>query len=166
MSALSPALSHTRQANSPLNAHLLPENEHTPKAALRDPPDMQTTASPRVQAAMNNFFPEVVFSLGSDFESSADERHPWMSCLSPEVREPVLAFSQRQTAYTPCEALPLRPLLDYSHHPLVVRARQRMKKYVCRYCGEVLAAGCALGGHITKFHSNVTRRSIRRPRNR
>ena len=30
------------------------------------------------------------------------------------------------------------------------------KKYVCKFCGEIYISGCALGGHISKVHRNVS----------
>ena len=29
------------------------------------------------------------------------------------------------------------------------------KKYNCKFCDEIFNSGCALGGHISKVHSNT-----------
>ena len=110
-----------------------------------------TTASKGANASLH-----CVFSPGSEFSSDADESGQMAhGALSPRLL--FVDLPSRYPAGGP--ALPLRRLLDYDQRPQVLCAGERMKKYVCRYCGEVLTAGCALGGHVTKFHSAQLRRA-------
>jgi hypothetical protein len=43
---------------------------------------------------------------------------------------------------------------------VLVRRRQK-PEYVCQFCGEKFAKGCALGGHMSKRHSNKRNEEMR-----
>jgi hypothetical protein len=36
----------------------------------------------------------------------------------------------------------------------ILKKRQEKPHYACQFCGEVFEKGCALGGHMSKRHSN------------
>jgi hypothetical protein len=51
----------------------------------------------------------------------------------------------------------LKGILDYHIDEVRLLAHRNKKSYVCKYCAEVFASGCALGGHISKIHRGVNR---------
>lgn len=131
------------------------------RLAASDSPDdcralsaQRTTASKAAQRRASRPPPAAVFSPGSEFDSASAQ--PPQTAWEPSP--PRLVFAERPGRAPPAPAVSLRRVLDYAEQPRVLCARERMRKYSCRYCGELLAAGCALGGHVTKFHSSQRRR--------
>ena len=52
----------------------------------------------------------------------------------------------------------LKSFLNLDQHQAIMDAQNLNKTYTCKFCGELFKSGCAMGGHISKIHSGLTKK--------
>lgn len=70
---------------------------------------------------------------------------------------PALCFLARQLAAAPGRMVLLKNLIHGSEQFRALSPARPNRRYVCKYCGDVFASGCAMGGHISKVHRGCSR---------
>lgn len=86
---------------------------------------------------------EAIPEFNSEFENlSLDEDAP----------APTLRFTCKGIDSSPGRLILLKNLMRIGENFPSLSSHKSNRRYVCKYCGDIFASGCAMGGHISKVH--------------
>lgn len=52
--------------------------------------------------------------------------------------------------------------LNIENQEFIMEAMKVKKKYKCEYCAQIFWSGCALGGHKSKVHCNLSKKKYKK----
>ena len=79
--------------------------------------------------------------------------------INTENKKTDLSFSEDfKTSFNSPNIFDLNSFLEIDNQTNVVGFSCSKKTYTCKYCGELFKSGCAMGGHISKIHSGLSRK--------
>ena len=79
---------------------------------------------------------------------------------SPEKtkKKKILFFQEKKITLNKLNIFDLNSFLEIDTQNNSVGFTCSKKTYTCKYCGELFKSGCAMGGHISKIHSGLSRK--------